>query len=167
MSQQHSHSTTPFSQKQFPIQILCDGMQSPANMGALFRIADAFGIEQIVFSGVQVPITSSRLRRTSRQTEKKIPFSEVDHPMDTIKRLKKEGYLVLALEITEESIPIQEFKAIQQQKVVLVLGNEKKGILAEILAVCDHHLHIEMFGENSSMNVVQAASIALYTFINN
>ena len=162
MSQQHSHTTTPFTPKQYPIYILCDGLQSPANMGALFRIADAFGVEQIVFCGAEVLIKSSRLRRTSRNTHENVPYIQVEDLTPSVVKLEKEGYEVIALEITQASIPLQKFETNPNQKIALVIGNEKNGISQKLLELCNKQVHIEMHGENSSMNVVQATSIALY-----
>ena len=53
-----------------------------------------------------------------------------------------------------------------QQKIALVIGNEQLGISAEVLELVQQTIHIEMFGKNSSMNVVQAAGIGLYSLIN-
>jgi tRNA G18 (ribose-2'-O)-methylase SpoU len=51
--------------------------------------------------------------------------------------------------------------------MALVVGSEINGVSAEILNISNQIVHINMYGKNSSMNVVQATSIALYEIINN
>jgi len=165
MTSQHSHSTTPFVPKQFPIVVVCDTIESPANIGALFRTCDAFGVQEIIFCGSKIDFSSSRLKRTARTTNEKIEFSCKTDIYEELTRLKKVGYELIALEISEKSIPISKLNC-NASKIALVLGNEKNGISEDILKSVSQIVHIEMYGKNSSMNVVQAAGIALYSLTN-
>ena len=72
--------------------------------------------------------------------------------------------MIISLEITEKSIPISNLKLTKNSKIVFIVGDEKHGVSASILEISDHIVHIEMYGQNSSMNVAQAASIGLYEF---
>jgi len=69
---------------------------------------------------------------------------------------------VICVEITENSKSISEIQSENNQKIVLVVGSERYGIQHEILTCADSVYHIPMYGQNSSMNVAQATSIALY-----
>ena len=89
------------------------------------------------------------------------------YPSGKIQELKAENYTLIALEITEKSIPISELKLEKNSKIAIVIGDENHGVSASILEQCDTVVHIEMYGQNSSMNVVQATSIALYEFTKN
>lgn len=166
MASQHTHFSTPFVPKKFTITVLCDGLQSPANVGALFRICDAFGVEKIIFGNAAFSIHSRRLQKTARGTHTTTPYAFVDTIASELAVLKENGYTCMGLEITENSIPLRQFSVKTPQKIALILGNEQEGISEDLLALTDQVVHIEMFGANSSMNVVQAAAIALYTFTN-
>ena len=72
--------------------------------------------------------------------------------------------MLIALEITDNSIPISELELPENSKIAFLIGDENHGVSASILEKCDAVVHIEMYGQNSSMNVVQATSIALYEF---
>ncbi len=165
MAFQHSHTSTPFSNKIFPVVVLCDGLSSPANIGGLFRICEAFGVEQILFSNGNIDFNSSRLKRTARETYKSVDYAICDDITITLKGLIKKGYDIIALEISDISIPSERI-TLDKKAVVLIIGNEQFGVSEEILALTSKHMHIEMYGENSSMNVVQATGIALYTLVN-
>ena len=163
---QLEHSSSKFTKNKFPVVLVCDGVQSPANIGSLFRICDALGIIKIVFCNASINFSSTRLLRTSRNTHKKVDYSISSNSIEELDSLRQKGYKILALEITKNSIPIEEINTNKSDKIALVIGNEQFGISEEILNQISTSTHINMYGENSSMNVVQATSIALYSLIN-
>lgn len=157
---QTDHYGSKFKKRIFPITLVCDNINKAANIGSLFRIADAFGVEKILFCGTGIPI-GRRMTKTSRATEKIVPYEIHDSALSTIENLKTKGYHILSLEITSESTPIH-FHNFSNQPTAIVIGDENHGISASILEQSNSIVHITMFGRNSSMNVVQATSIALY-----
>lgn len=143
--------------------LVLDSITSPANVGSLFRLADAFNIEKIIFCGSTfADLTSNRLKRTARSTIKTIPSEQHENTAETCLNLASRGYTILALEITENSTPVNSYDYNKFEKVALVLGNENSGIEEKVLKTAHKSLHITMFGRNSSMNVAQAAGIALF-----
>lgn len=161
MALQQSHTDVSFESKTFPLILLCDGVTGPANFGGLFRLADAFGVEKIIFSNTDFDSSSPRLKRTARNTLEKTPFEIVDDTQEILNLYKYQAYTILSLEITTESIPVQDYNT-KLEKCVLVIGSERNGVSEAVLNTSDAHLHIPMFGENSSMNVTQATGIALH-----
>jgi tRNA G18 (ribose-2'-O)-methylase SpoU len=159
---QHTHNSTSFQQKKFPVILFLDGVQSPANLGSLLRLADAFNIEKILYTGSTIDMDSNRLKRTSRGTHNTVKCEEVKDALEACDSLSQEGYNLFALEITTDSSPIESLNYSGFEKVVLILGNERSGIKEELLIKADKRVHINMFGQNSSMNVAQAAGIALF-----
>lgn len=158
---QLNHYNSIFSQHKFPITIVCENVTNAPNLGSLFRAADAFGVEQIIFCGTHIPL-GRKMTKTSRATEKVVNFKIADNASETIETLKNNGYQIIALEITSTSLPIHELKFSTKQPIALVIGDENFGVSENILKASDLIVHINMFGQNSSMNVVQATSIALY-----
>lgn len=159
---QRTHHNTSFQHREFPVTLISDTVTGPANIGGLFRIAEAFGIAEIVFCGSRPPEFSSRMKKTARSADKHIPYAYSESTVKTVNRLKDEGYAIIALEITENSTPIHHFNFSQFSKIALVAGNESLGISPDTIEISDHCVHIDMFGQNSSMNVVQATGVALY-----
>ncbi|MFC7357130.1 TrmH family RNA methyltransferase [Jejudonia soesokkakensis] len=162
MATQHSHHSTPFSKQRKDLILLCDGIQSPANIGALFRLSDALGVAKIIFCNTTIDFTSNRLLRTARNTVSKVPHLVSEKTtLSELEALKTVGYTTIALELTDQSTPLKEFSA-KTKKIALVIGNERHGVSKDVLLNVDQSIYIEMFGENSSMNVAQATAIALY-----
>jgi len=158
---QHTHESTPFSAKKNAIVLLCDGLQSPANIGAIFRLCDAFGVTEVIFNN-PIDFSSNRLKRTARTTQTVVKYSIVENLDATLVKFQQKKYTTVALEISSTSIPLSQISELQSQAIVLVIGNERTGISEKILQTVQYITHINMFGVNSSMNVAQATAIALY-----
>lgn len=158
---QLTHDTSKFNQHSFPITLVCENVTDAANIGSLFRTADAFGIEKLIFSGNPIPF-GRKMAKTSRATEKYVNFEWCENSTEVLKNLKSLGYQIIALEITDHSNPLTHIKLKTNQPITLLIGDENFGVSEACLKLADHIIHIDMFGQNSSMNVVQATSIALY-----
>jgi tRNA G18 (ribose-2'-O)-methylase SpoU len=163
---QLTHENTQFEKRCFPITLVCDHIYFQQNLGSLFRIGEAFGIEKIIFIGKDIPLTPRKINKTSRSTHLQIPHSIVEETTEAITLLQKEEYHIIALEITSTSSPIQQLLVPKNKKIALLIGNEIEGVSASLLAIANQITHIAMYGNNSSMNVVQATSIALYEISN-
>lgn len=160
--QQRNHYNTTFQKKTFPITIICDDVTNALNVGSLFRMSDAFGVEKIIFCGEHPPVFGRKMMKTSRATEKTVPYAIAQDINEVILDYKSAQYSIIALEITNDSKPITNFDFKSYKKIALVIGNENFGIQESILETVDATVHIDMFGNNSSMNVIQATNIALY-----
>ena len=158
---QLDHYTSIFKKRKFPITIICDNVINAQNIGSLLRASDAFGIEKIYFCGSNIPI-GRKMTKTSRATEKVVDFEVAENAFNIIKEFKNKGFQIIALEITSNSKAITEVSFTNHQPIILVIGDENFGISDDILKLSDNTIHINMYGQNSSMNVVQATTIALY-----
>lgn len=148
-----------------PVCFLAHDIDVPLNIGSLFRIADALGIERIYLSGTSPVPPNTKIRKTSRSTEKYVPFSYEQNPLSIVSRLKTLGYQIISLEITSSSIDIRDLTISAKDKICLILGSENTGIGQELLNASDQTVHIPMLGQNSSMNVAMACSIATFEII--
>jgi tRNA G18 (ribose-2'-O)-methylase SpoU len=158
---QLTHYTSKFKKQKFPIVLVCDNVTNAPNIGSLFRISDAFGVETLVLCGDQIPL-GRKMTKTSRATENVVDFKIEPSALNVVERLKNDGYLILALEITSKSKPIHTLAFSKEKPIALVVGDENFGVSERILQLSQTVIHIDMFGQNSSMNVVQATNIALY-----
>src|SRR5690606_21175730 len=95
-------------------------------------------------------------------TEKVVNYEISESASNVVTDLKTQGYQIISLEITNSSIPIHTYKFSIEKPMALLIGDENFGISEAILKNSDAIVHIDMFGQNSSMNVVQDTNIALY-----
>jgi len=141
--------------------LVCDNITNAPNLGSLFRISDAFGIEKIIFCGDDISL-GRKMKKTSRATENSVSHEVSENTLNIVQSLKNENYQIFSLEITDSSKPIHAFQFSIKKPMALVIGDENFGVSEDILKLSDTVIHINMFGQNSSMNVVQATNIALY-----
>lgn len=159
---QLTHAENQFERKTFPVTLVCDHIYFQQNIGSLFRIGEAFGVENIIFLGKDIPLTPRKINKTSRSTHLHVPHSTIEETADLITYLIENNFEIIALEIASNSKPLKEIILPQNKKIALLIGSEVNGISDELLKISNQIVHINMFGNNSSMNVVQATSIALY-----
>ncbi|MBP1225200.1 TrmH family RNA methyltransferase [Flavobacterium sp. 1355] len=159
---QLSHAENQFERKTFPITLVCDHIYFQQNIGSLFRISEAFGVENIIFLGKDIPLTPRKINKTSRSTHLHVAHEVIEETAVLTDYLIKNNFETIALEIASTSKPLKEVTIPENKKIALLIGSEIDGISEELLKISNQIVHINMFGNNSSMNVVQAASIALY-----
>ena len=162
MAEQLTHDNTHFTAVKTPTILVCDGVISPANIGGLFRLCDSFGVKEVYFCGTKIDLSSPRIKRTSRSTHLLVNYKDDLDTLEVLKQLTKQGYKPLALELTTKSKALEDLDILDKRPLALFIGNEKTGISTKVLASIPTHVHIPMQGNNSSMNVTQAAAIGLY-----
>jgi len=166
---QLTHAEHSQSGQKFPLNILANDLSSPLNVGSLFRLCDALGVTRLYLCGDTPAPPNSKINKTSRSTEKHVDYQYHENAEQLIASLKKDGVLIVSLEITSSSVAINSKVLIDgvntNKPVCLIIGAEKNGVSESLLDLSDHTVHIPMYGNNSSMNVVSAASIACYEII--
>jgi len=159
---QLDHSAHKTTSKKHSICFLAHDIDVPMNVGSFFRIADALGVEKIFLTGSSITPPNPKIKKTSRATEKYVEYEHKEDPILVINNLKSLGYKIISLEITSASIDIKGFHFSNNEKICLILGSENSGVCQELLDISDASIHIPMLGNNSSMNVANACSIATY-----
>jgi tRNA G18 (ribose-2'-O)-methylase SpoU len=142
--------------------IMLDNITSTENVGSIARSAAALGVNSYILPKQGPHPFGRRALRVSMGHMSMLKTHLYEDIFKTIKELKADGYTIFAAEITKESIPLA--KATVPKKWVLIMGHEGHGISSEILALCDHIVHIEMMPNIKSFNVAVAASILMYSF---
>jgi tRNA G18 (ribose-2'-O)-methylase SpoU len=142
--------------------IMLDNITSTENVGSIARSAAALGVNSYILPKQGPHPFGRRALRVSMGHMAMLKTHLYEDIFKTIKELKADGYTIFAAEITKESIPLA--KATVPKKWVLIMGHEGHGISSEILALCDHIVHIEMMPNIKSFNVAVAASILMYSF---
>jgi 23S rRNA (guanosine2251-2'-O)-methyltransferase len=153
------------------LEALLDNIRSAWNVGSIFRTADGLGVSKLYLCGITPTPGNEAVRKTSLGAEETVAWEYSRNALETAKKLKGEGYRVIALEQDKRSIPIDtlvpERSAAQSKgmltKDVLILGNEVSGVDPGLLDLCDRIVHIPMRGHKRSFNVEVAFAIAAYT----
>jgi|AntRauTorckE6833_2_1112554.scaffolds.fasta_scaffold01506_6 tRNA G18 (ribose-2'-O)-methylase SpoU len=148
-------------------------IRSVLNVGAIFRTADAVGINKIYISG-HTPAPVDRfgrerndIKKTALGAQKSVKWEQVENVLDLISDLKKTGFEIVSLEQSKKSIDYKEVGNNIGDKVAVILGSETKGVSEEILNKSNLIVEIPMVGEKESLNVSVATGILLYRLFDN
>lgn len=153
------------------ITVLLHNIRSTHNVGSIFRTAEGFGVEKIVFSGYTPYPTydgdrrlphlaekiSKQIHKTALGATDNVPFEYHD---DVLTWLRSNTLPLVALEQAKSSVNLADFTT--PEEFVLVLGEEVNGVPVELLERCESIVEIPMRGKKESFNVSVAAGIALF-----
>lgn len=152
------------------VRVLLHNIRSTHNVGSIFRTADAGGVSHIYISGY-TPTPTDQFNRKRKDIAKValgaedcVAWSKVKTVKSLIAQLKIDGFSVIALEQSDTSVDYKDVKL--GEKVLLVVGNEVKGMSSELLKLADVVAEIPMEGEKESLNVSVAFGIALFRLRN-
>lgn len=156
------------------IVLIAHDIRSTHNVGSLLRTAECMGVHHTYLTGYtpyptvpnddRLPHISAKLtqqiHKTALGTEHLTSWSHDSDVASLLTRLRDEGFLLVALEQTENSTKLTSFKT--DRDVALLIGREVEGVEDALLQTCDVTVEIPQFGQKESLNVVQATAIALY-----
>lgn len=143
--------------------LIAENIQYPTNVGSLLRIADAVGLKHLYLTGVSKTPDHSKVREVGRKKHRVVAWTYERDTMVVIEGLKKQGYRICALELTDESVEYHTYR--QDTKVAIVVGSEVYGVTRKTLALCDDSVYIPMYGKGKSLNVHVAAAVFLYHLV--
>lgn len=161
----HLDTTALCSQTKFHLEMVLDNIRSTFNVGAMFRTADGAGVKKIHLTGISPLPDHVKVKKTALGAENVIPYAYHNNCLEAVKILKAQGYKIIALEKTSQSIPIESTTLLEYQPTALVVGNEVAGVDPDILDIADTHVHIPMNGIKGSLNVAIAYGIAVYHYL--
>ncbi|HEY4523313.1 MAG TPA: RNA methyltransferase [Candidatus Paceibacterota bacterium] len=142
------------------ILVVLDNIRSRENVGSIFRTADAAGASKIYLCGITPTPPHEKISKTALGAEKWIPWEYCKQTWRLMAKLKGEGTNIVALEQTKESKNVFKFRP--KFPLVLILGNEVRGLSPQILKYCDKKIYIPMRGRKESLNIAVAFGIAVY-----
>ena len=147
------------------VVLVLDNIRSAHNVGSAFRTADAFGVDKIYLGGICPVPPSPELHKVALGAEEVVPFEQVSDVVDLVHRLQADGYQVVAVEQTVNSVKLDTFQREPGQKYALVFGNEVAGVQQEVVDACDFALEIPQQGTKHSLNVSVSIGVVMWAVV--
>lgn len=143
--------------------LICENIRSAYNVGTMIRTADGLGWDVCISGYTPHPHTEPKVQKSSLWAENSITISQFWNTSEAIDFYKKQWWTLVVLEITDSSTALDQFlKSFEKtNRVAIVVGNEKTGVLTETLENANHVVHIPMQWVKASLNVAEAASIGM------
>ena len=145
-----------------PRIVLLDRVTDPHNVGAILRSAEVFGARAVVAVQRHAAPETGALAKTASGALERQPYIRVRNLADAMTELKDMGYIVLGLDGTATQTIPQVLAGRFDRPVALVMGAEGPGLREKSMETCDALVRIGAAGGFGSLNVSNAAAVALY-----
>ena len=161
----HRPSPEEFSaMEKLPVMVVLDNVRSLQNVGAFFRTADAFAVEQIARCGITATPPNRDIHKTALGAELTVKWSYHKETTACVEELRQAGYRILAIEQVEGAAMLNEFTPDPNEKYALIFGNEVCGVDQQVVDRCDGAIEIPQAGTKHSINVSVSGGVVLWHF---
>lgn len=139
--------------------LVLDQITDPHNVGAIVRTAAAFGVDAIVTTVRHSPAATGVLAKAASGGLEHVPFVVVRNLADALLSLGERGFWRIGLD-SDGTVPLDEARV--RRPLAIALGAEGKGLRQRTRACCDVVARLDLPGAIRSLNVSNAAAVALH-----
>lgn len=150
--------------EKLPVMVVLDNVRSLQNVGAFFRTADAFAVEQIALCGITATPPNRDIHKTALGAELTVKWSYHKETTACVEELRQAGYRILAIEQVEGAAMLNDFTPNPNEKYALIFGNEVFGVDQQVVDRCDGAIEIPQAGTKHSINVSVSGGVVLWHF---
>ncbi len=147
---------------QAPVVVLLDRVTDPHNVGAVLRSAEVFGARAVVAPARHSAPETGALAKAASGALERQPYLRIPNLANAIGALKEMGYAVVGLDGAADASLEQALGDVAGRPLALALGAEGPGLRELTLKLCDRRSRIVAAGGFGSLNVSNAAAVALY-----
>ena len=142
--------------------LVLDQIEDPQNLGALIRTAECAGVQGILLPRHHAAPVSAAVVKASAGATEHMMIAEVTNVVTAMEQLKHEGFWIVGLASDGERLYTQTDYSVP---IVLVVGNEGRGIRRLVKEHCDHLVRIPLFGKVQSLNASVAAALGMFEVV--
>lgn len=166
------------------IVVVLDNVRSAHNVGSVFRTSDSFKVDKVFLCGICPVPPSAEIHKSGLGAEDSVGWEYCENTMVAVERLRNEGYTIVSVEQTVNSVKLDRFRPyatqgsaagtsqeiaaetsiapIPSKKYALIFGNEVDGVSQEVVDASDFSLEIPQFGMKHSLNISVSAGVVLW-----
>lgn len=147
------------SKNEPPFIILLDELEDPQNFGAILRTADAVGVHGVIIPKRRSVSLTSTVAKISAGAVEYVKVAQVVNVAQTLEKLREMNLKIVGSDMDAEN---NFFQADLTGGIVLIIGNEGKGMRRLTRENCDTLIKIPMVGKINSLNASAAAAVLMY-----
>jgi len=147
-----------------PLVLVLDNIRSLHNIGSVFRTADAFRIQSIYLCGITACPPHREIHKTALGATESVHWKYFPSALDAIEELRKENYIIAAIEQAENSCYLNRFIPEKTNKYAFIFGNEVMGVEENVVEKADLCIEIPQFGTKHSLNIAVSAGMLVWDF---
>ena len=149
-----------------PIILVLDNIRSLNNIGSVFRTADAFLIKAIYLCGITAQPPHREIQKTALGATETVEWNYFSTTIEAVTELKNLGYKLVAIEQTENSTMLNDFKCSKDEPLALIFGNEVLGVEQEVINEIDEVVEIPQYGTKHSLNISVSVGVVVWDVFN-
>lgn len=146
------------------IVVVLDNIRSAHNVGSAFRTADSFKADRVMLCGICAVPPSAEIHKSALGAEDSVEWEHFDDTRDAVSALREQGYTIIAVEQTVNSVKLNDFKPVPGNRYALIFGNEVDGVQQEVVDASDFSLEVPQWGTKHSLNVSVTVGVILWHF---
>ena len=151
--------STAESRNELPFVILLDELEDPQNFGAILRTAEAVGVHGVIIPKRRSVRLNATVFKTSAGAAEYVKVAPVTNVAQTLRNLREIGLQIVGADM---NATVDFMHADLSGAIVLVVGNEGKGMRRLTRESCDLLVKIPMVGKINSLNASAAAAVLMY-----
>lgn len=142
--------------------VVLDNIRSAHNVGSAFRSSDSFKVDKVWLCGICAVPPSAEIHKSALGAEFSVEWEHSDETLPVIEMLRADGYTIVSVEQTANSVKLDTFVPDPAVKYALVFGNEVAGVDQSVVDASDFALEIPQYGTKHSLNVSVSIGIVLW-----
>ena len=139
--------------------VILENIRSAYDVGNVIRTADALWRQVRITWYTPSPVDNMKVCKTSLWAENTVGLVQFDFTSDAISEARKMWLEIIAAELTENSVPLWEYKCKSEDWIAVIFGNEVDGVMEKTLKEVDAIVEIPMQWIKESMNIGQSTAI--------
>ena len=147
-----------------PVVVVLDNVRSGLNTGSVFRSADSFMIQAVFLCGITAIPPDKEVMKLALGATETVEWKHFANTADAIRELKKEGFMIWAVEQAENAVMLSDLRPVEGQKYAVIFGHEVKGVDESLIPLIDNCVEVPQSGTKHSLNVSVCAGIVLWKF---
>jgi len=148
-----------------PIIIILDDVRSMQNVGAIFRTADAFGVNAIYLCGYTPTPPHRDIHKTALGATETVSWEHFSDTVSAIEKAKSNGYHIYSAEQTHNSTALQNISVQINEPIAIIFGNEVNGVSDDALALSEACIEIPQWGSKHSLNISVSVGVVVWEIV--